>query len=353
MRRLFYAALLALAACSSTFQYYDPAIPHRASPEGFRNTYPHPQRGEGFWRWKWDQIVSGLPETPEGGYRFELAQAEPARANPSVTWVGHATVLLHVGGRYVITDPQFSERASPVSIIGPKRVVPASPPIDQLPHIDAVVISHNHYDHLDLDSVAKLAGQKGGSPRFFVPLGLKDWFERRGIGDVVELDWWQKVDYEGLELTFVPVQHWSKRTLLDENLSLWGGWVIRHPTFSFFFAGDTGYSMDFTDIGKRFGGFDLAALPIGAYAPRWFMRVQHLDPAEAVRAHRDLGARRSLGIHWGTFYGLTDENLYEPAQRLAQEREKAGLSGQEFFVMKHGETRALSKRFDTRPVSSN
>jgi len=354
--RAWILVLAVLTGCSANFKYYDPAIPHRASQEGFRNTYPHPPRGAGFWRWKWDQIVSGLPEKPDGGYRFDTARTDPApqpSLQPAVTWVGHATVLLRVGGRYVLTDPQFSERASPVSIAGPKRVVPASPPIDQLPHIDAVVISHNHYDHLDLDSVTKLAGQKGGSPRFFVPLGLKDWFERRGIGDVVELDWWQKADYQGLEFTFVPVQHWSKRTLLDENLSLWGGWVVRDPGFSFFFAGDTGYSMDFSDIGKRFGGFDLAAIPIGAYAPRWFMRVQHLDPAEAVRVHRDVRARQSLGIHWGTFYGLTDENLYEPPQRLAEERKKAGLAEEEFFVLKHGETRALSKKFDTRPVSSN
>jgi L-ascorbate metabolism protein UlaG (beta-lactamase superfamily) len=345
------ALLAGLAACTAKFQYFDAAIPHRASPEGFRNNYPHPPRGVGFWRWKWDQLVNDLPEKPEGGYRFQTVEGDPGSGEPSVTWVGHATVLLHVGGRYVITDPQFSERASPVSFAGPKRVVPAAPSIDKLPHIDAVLISHNHYDHLDLDSVAKLAAQAGGPPHFFVPLGLKDWFARRGIDNVVELDWWQNVDYEGLELTFVPVQHWSKRTLMDENLSLWGGWVVRTTpgsdsirAFSFFFAGDTGYSMDFSDIGKRFGGFDLAAIPIGAYAPRWFMQVQHLDPAEAVRVHRDVRARQSVGIHWGTFYGLTDENMYDPPKVLAAERAKAGLAEEDFFVMKHGETRVLRRR---------
>ena len=342
LRLLILAA--SLAGCSHPFPYFDPAIPHRASQDGFRNNYPHPPRGVGFWSWKWHQFVSGLPEAPEGGYRFQVAQADPASGNPSVTWVGHATLLLHVGGRYVLTDPQFSERASPVTFIGPKRVVPAAPAIDKLPHIDAVLISHNHYDHLDLDSVAKLAAQAGGPPRFFVPLGLKDWFARRGIDSVVELDWWQKADYAGLELTFVPVQHWSKRTLLDENLSLWGGWALRHPELSFFFAGDAGYSMDFSDIGKHFGGFDLAAIPIGAYAPRWFMQVQHLDPAEALRVHRDVRARQSVGIHWGTFTGLTDESLYEPPQVLAAERRKAGLAEDDFFVMKHGETRVLRSR---------
>ena len=324
----------------ATFAYHDPSKPHRTA-EGFRNNYPHPEK-TGFWKWKMEQWREGLPKRPEGGWRFALA--EPAFSeNPSVTWVGHATVLLRVGGRTVITDPQFSERASPVAFAGPKRVVPAVPSIDQLPHIDVVVISHNHYDHLDRDSVTKLAAQKGGSPKFFVPLGLKSWFERLEIRDVEELDWWERREHHGLELHFVPVQHWSKRTLSDENQSLWGGWVVRHPELSFFFAGDTGYSADFADIRKRFGGFDLAAIPIGAYAPRWFMKIMHLDPSEAVRVHQDVGARQSLGIHWGTFENLTDESLYEPPELLSQELKKAGLGEENFFVLKHGETRALRR----------
>jgi N-acyl-phosphatidylethanolamine-hydrolysing phospholipase D len=320
------------------FAYHDPAKPHRG-PDGFRNNYPHAEKG-GFWRWKWEQLRDGLPRDPEDGYRFETA-APTLVGNPSVTWVGHATVLLRVGGMSVLTDPHFSERASPVSFAGPKRVVPAVPRLEELPRIDAVVISHNHYDHLDQDSVRRLAEQAGGSPRFFVPLGLKDWFARRGIEDVEELDWWERRDYKGLEIHFVPVQHWSKRTLTDENQTLWGGWVVRHPELSFFFAGDAGYSQDFADIRKRFGGFDLAAIPIGAYAPRWFMQIMHLDPSEAVRVHHDVNARQSVAIHWGTFANLTDESLYEPPQRLADERRKAGLAEDAFFVLKHGETRVL------------
>ena len=315
-----------------------------SSGEGrFRNNYPHPEK-TGFWKWKWEQWRDGLPRRPEGGYRFELARPDFERNNPSVTWVGHATVLVRMGGLNVLTDPQFSERASPLTFAGPKRVVPPVPALNELPHIDAVVISHNHYDHLDLASVARLAEQPGGSPRFFVPLGLEDWFRRRGIDDVVELDWWESREFKGVEVHFVPVQHWSKRTLSDENQTLWGGWVLRHPELSFFFAGDTGYSSDFADIGARFGGFDLAALPIGAYEPRWFMKIMHLDPDEAVQVHRDVKARRSLAIHWGTFDNLTDESLYEPPQRLAAARAKAGLSEDQFFVLKHGETRPLEKR---------
>jgi L-ascorbate metabolism protein UlaG (beta-lactamase superfamily) len=328
-----------LAACAVvSFPYLDPAKPHRAAA-GFRNNYPHAEKS-GFWRWKWDQLREGLPREPQEGYRFATATPDLV-ANPSATWVGHATVLLRVGGLSVLTDPHFSERASPVSFARPKRVVPPVPALEELPHIDAVVISHNHYDHLDQDSVRRLAEQAGGSPRFFVPLGLKDWFARRGVQDVVELDWWESVEYRGLKIDFVPVQHWSKRTLADENQTLWGGWVIRHPELSFFFAGDTGYSKDFSDIRGKFGGFDLAAIPIGAYAPRWFMQIMHLDPAEAVRVHHDLNARQSLAIHWGTFANLTDESLYEPPLKLVEERRKAGLADEAFLVLRHGETLVL------------
>jgi L-ascorbate metabolism protein UlaG (beta-lactamase superfamily) len=333
--------LLLLVGCVTAFAYYDPAKRHRTA-EGFRNNYPHPQKG-GFWKWKWDQWRERLPRRPEGGYRFETARADLSE-NPSVTWVGHATVLLRIGGLNVLTDPHFSERASPLTFAGPKRVVAAVPALHELPHIDVVVVSHNHYDHLDFYSVAKLADQPGGSPRFFVPLGLKDWFTRRGIEEVVELDWWESRAFKGLEVHFVPVQHWSKRTLTDENQTLWGGWVLRHPELAFFFAGDTGYSKDFADIRARFGGFDLAAIPIGAYEPRWFMKIMHLNPAEAVQVHKDVNARQSLAIHWGTFDGLTDESLYEPPVVLANERAAAGLSERDFFVLKHGETRALGRR---------
>jgi N-acyl-phosphatidylethanolamine-hydrolysing phospholipase D len=330
-----------VVACVSSFAYFDPAKPHHGA-DGFRNNYPHPEKS-GFWKWKRDQWRDGLPRRPAEGYHFETARADLSK-NPSITWVGHATLLLRVGGLNVLTDPHFSERASPLSFAGPKRVVPAIPALQDLPHIDVVVVSHNHYDHLDLDSVKRLAAQSGGSPRFFVPLGLKDWFTGRGIHDVVELDWWESQKFRDLEIHLVPVQHWSKRTLTDDNRTLWGGWVLRHPELSFLFAGDAGYSRDFADIGARFGGFDLAAIPIGAYEPRWFMKIMHLDPAEAIQVHKDVKARRSVGIHWGTFDGLTDESLYDPPQRLMEERRKAGLREEQFFVMKHGETRALESK---------
>ena len=348
MRRVapYIVAATMLAACAYVSPYRDAAKPHHTE-EGFRNRYPHPEKA-GFWDWKREQWRLGLPKKPEGGYRFETARPslEQLRANrrdATVTWVGHATVLVQIGGLNVLTDPQFSERASPVSFAGPKRVVPPVPAIDQLPHIDAVVISHDHYDHLDIATVTRLAAQPGGPPRFFAGLGTKQWFAQLGIESVDELDWWDAVDFKGVQFTFVPVQHWSKRSLWDANRRLWGGWVLRHPSFSFFFAGDTGYSKDFADLGEKFGGFDLAAIPVGAYAPRWFMSIMHVDPGEAVRIHRDVRARQSLGIHWGTFDDLTDETLTEPPEVLARERAKAGLKEDDFFLLKHGETRVLRR----------
>jgi L-ascorbate metabolism protein UlaG (beta-lactamase superfamily) len=167
-------------------------------------------------------------------------------------------------------------------------------------------------------------------------LGLADWFRSEGIDDVVELDWWDSVDYRGARIHFVPVQHWSQRTPWDRNRTLWGGWVIEKDGFRFLFAGDAGYSRDFRDIGERFGGFDLAALPIGAYGPRWFMRVNHMDPDEAYRAYRDVRAKDAIAIHWGTFV-LSDEPFEEPAQRIAELVAKSNPG--RFHLYAIGETR--------------
>jgi L-ascorbate metabolism protein UlaG (beta-lactamase superfamily) len=210
-----------------------------------------------------------------------------------------------------------------------------------MPHIDVVVISHNHYDHLDEGTVKRLARQPGGSPTFFVPLGLKAWMASKGIHDkVVELDWWEKQSLGTSTFTAVPVQHWSARSLWDRNHTLWGGWRVDTPQGSVFFAGDTGYSEDFKDIRRRLGPVDIALLPIGAYEPRWFMSVMHVNPDEAVKIHADLEARQSVAMHWGTFV-LTDEPMDEPPRKLAHALREAGIPHDRFWVMKHGETRKL------------
>ncbi|KAG9280138.1 N-acyl-phosphatidylethanolamine-hydrolyzing phospholipase D [Astyanax mexicanus] len=221
-----------------------------------------------------------------------------------VTWLGHATVLLEMDGLVVLTDPIFSQRASPVPFLGPKRYRGPACTVAQLPRVDAVLISHTHYDHLDVDSVTALNSRFGAELRWFVPLGLLDWMRKNGCENVIELDWWEENCVPGHDdITFVctPAQHWCKRTPTDDNRALWGSWSVLGPSHRFFFAGDTGYCPVFQEIGKRFGPFDLAAIPIGAYLPRGIMKSQHVDPEEAVQIHIDVQAKNSVAIHWGTF----------------------------------------------------
>ena len=308
--------------------------------------------------WRVAAARDGLPRPPETATPRVAADLDFIRANagaglamiPAVTWIGHASSLVQAGGVSILTDPIFSERASPLSFIGPKRHVAPGLALAELPHIDAVLISHNHYDHLDAASVRALAAQPGGPPLFIVPLGIKGWLADAGISHAVELDWWQSTRVGAVEVVFTPAQHWSGRSLGDRMETLWGGYAVFASGFQWFFAGDTAYSKDFADIHERFAarhgggrGFDLALLPIGAYEPRWFMKAQHVDPREAVRIHRDLGAEQSIGIHWGTFE-LTDESLDEPPRALARAAREAGLADDAFTVIAVGATRRFAVR---------
>jgi L-ascorbate metabolism protein UlaG (beta-lactamase superfamily) len=320
-------------------------VPPHHTPDGFRNNYLMESERPSIWKWWWERFTKKLPKPPANNYQFPVVQPDKAwlaanRTETTATWIGHATVLVQMNGMNVLTDPVLSERASPFTFMGPQRKVPTTLNVSELPHIDIVMISHNHYDHLDRGTVRKLNAQPGGAPLFLVPLGIKAWMKDVGIDNVHELDWWNSVHVQGLDFTFVPVQHWSARGLRDRNKTLWGGWAAQAGgarPFSFFFAGDTGYSKDFEDIGERFGGFDLALIPIGAYQPRWFMKAHHVEPAESVRIHQDIRAKTSIAIHWGTFE-LTDEPLDEPPTLLTQELQKAGISLEDFVVLKHGET---------------
>lgn len=259
-----------------------------------------------------------------------------------LTWLGHSSTLLRLGEVTILTDPLLDDSAAPVSWAGPERVVAAPLRASQLPFIDYVVISHNHYDHLDLETIKTIAAQPradGQQTLFFVPRGVQAWFEKHGITNSVELSWWQTHSISnGLQFTAVPVQHHSGRGMLDHNKSLWSGWVIQKDSFSFFFAGDTGYDPGFAEIGKRFGPFTLAAIPIGGYAPRHLMKYAHINPEEAVAVHKDIGSKKTLAIHWGTFLDLTDEPFFEPAARLSTAVNKAGLAPNEFNAVDVGES---------------
>ena len=230
----------------------------------------------------------------------------------TVTWIGHATLLVRLGGQTFLTDPTWSKTASPIPI-GPKRFVPPGLGFDALPPIDFVVVSHNHYDHLDLGTLRRLA-RRNPATRFFVPLGNAALLQSEGISNVTELDWGESRRVGAVVVSCLPAQHWSKRGLGDDLETLWSSWSVASPDRRFFFAGDTGYSDGFARIREQLAGFDLAALPIGAYAPRPMMKASHMNPEEAYRAARDLGASRALAMHFGTF-DLSDEPLDEPPRR--------------------------------------
>lgn len=350
--------------------FYDPAKPHHR-PDGFRN----PGGDEvskslaQVLRWRLDARRDGLPRPPSDpiptarpdlprlhGYGARHAH-DPAGHGPSITWAGHATVLAQLGGLSLLTDPIFSERASPLPGVGPKRHQAPGLAPHELPHVDVVLISHNHYDHLDDASVRALAAQAGGPPLFVVPLGLKRWLAARGITRVAELDWWQSVSVDdgvgsAAEVVLLPAQHWSARGINDRQLTLWGGYAVLARDCHLFYPGDTGYSRDFVRVREHFaprqheaagGGFDIALMPIGAYAPRWFMSAQHVDVDEALKICADVGAKRMLGVHWGTF-ALSDEALDEPPRVLKALREERGLSEDQCWLMAIGETRALPPR---------
>ena len=251
-----------------------------------------------------------------------------------VTYVGHATTLIQDGQLSLLTDPQWSERAGPASFLGPKRIRKPGVDLSQIDHLDFVLVSHNHYDHLDLPTLQRL--DQLFHPQFIVPLGNARILQGAGITRVKELDWWES--FQMIQL--VPVQHWSTRSLMDRNEALWGGYVITLSGKKIFFGGDTGYGPHFKMIRQHCGGMDLSLLPIGAYEPRWFMKEQHMNPDDAVMAHLDLGSKKSFAIHFETFR-LTDEGFTEPREELKKAMGAHQVSDEQFLAPQIGETLIL------------
>ena len=342
-----------------------PANAHHTAT-GFKNNYAlevNKSFGD-FLRWQWESWrMDKVPSSPAASVAADLALLKAPTTLPTVTWIGHGTALVQASGLNVLVDPIFSERASPVQIFGPKRAQPPGVAMADLPNIDVVLISHNHYDHLDRNSVAQLdekAKAAGKTTLFLVPLGLKAWFNGIGIDSVIELDWWQNHRINGVEFHLTPVQHWSARSVNDRSVTLWGGWAVLGTDFHWYYAGDTGYSRDFADTANMFaarqtealgGGFDLALIPIGAYEPRWFMSQQHVNPMESVRIHQDVKTKRSIGVHWGTFQ-LTDEPLDQPPRDLAMARQALGVKEADFGVLAIGESRQFAKRSPTSTLNA-
>jgi N-acyl-phosphatidylethanolamine-hydrolysing phospholipase D len=313
---------------------------------GFRNLHidGKGRRGD-FFRWRFGfgpKEEPALNPDTVPAYHPQVVAPDPNSLNHAdprniqITWIGHDTFLIQVAGFNILTDPIFSDRASPFSFLGPKRAI--SPPMlqEELPPIHVAIISHNHYDHLDKATVTQL----GNRVKFFVPLGLSRWFQEAGLDNVTELDWWQSAELGPIRFHCVPAQHFSMRTPFDANKVLWAGWVLSTPSGNIFFAGDTGYSPDFREIGQRLGPMRLALIPIGGYMPRWFMKPMHLNPQEAVWVHQDVRSQVSIGMHWGTFK-LTEEPLAEPPLFLKQVLAETKISPEKFIILRIGETRIL------------
>ena len=340
---LFTVCISHLSGCRTTVPDDAQTAPAHHTEDGFRNLYIESiDKGPiGFIKMKYfgDEPFA---DHPSEAYRVPIANAELGTIqipgeSAQLTWLGHSSFLIQYAGKNVLTDPILSQRASPVSFAGPKRLVAMPITLEDLPAIDVVVISHNHYDHLDSDTIGAL----GDHPMYLVPLGLRAWFVDLGINPerVVEMDWWDSWQSEHIIATATPSQHWSARGLFDRFETLWAAWHVSIGDFSFWFGGDTGYNpVQFKEVGERWPDIDLGLIPIGAYAPRWFMAQQHVGPEEALQIHRDIGAARSVGMHWGTFQ-LSAEPSLEPAERLALILQESELPADSFDTMSVGETR--------------
>lgn len=288
-------------------------------------------------RWRRSRQPVPWPEQVENS-RFPPPPTTVPADTIGVTYIGQATLLLQFPGLNVITDPIFSERAGPFSWLGPRRVRPPAVALNDLPPIDLVLLSHNHYDHMDLPSLRALS--KRWRPAIVTGLGNGRYLAGKGIDNSIELDWWDSWEAgsgSGARVTYVPAQHWSSRSLSDRRRMLWGGHVVETLAGRVYFAGDTGYPGHFQAIRERLGPPDIALLPIGAYEPRWFMAAQHIDPDEAVKAHLDLQAKLSIAMHFATFH-LVDEAMDAPAQALAKARQEHGVPDEAFVVPDFGRT---------------
>jgi L-ascorbate metabolism protein UlaG (beta-lactamase superfamily) len=313
--------------------YQGPTTPH-FDGERFKNEARIEQAGL-LGVLKWQVTAKAVPWGPDR----EITAAKPERNAPPgavrVTFVNHATVLVQVGTINVLTDPVWSERVGPLSFAGPQRHKGPGIRFQDLPPIDAVVISHNHYDHCDFPTLRALA--QAHHPVILGGLGTKAMLDDAGIPGGAEADWWQSIDLPAQRgrITITPSQHWSRRGFFDQNNTLWGSYMIEADGKRVYFAGDTGYGAHFGAVAQKVGKPDVALLPIGAYEPRWFMAPSHMAPRDAVQAHLDLGAKQSMGIHWGTF-DLADEGQYEPVGQLGLSLDAQGLPRGAFVAPDNG-----------------
>ena len=338
---LFLVLILPSFACASAEKKVtkDPSkIVAPFDGERFDNIEPFPDKS--FWKdvlgWQIKRLFT-VPSWDRVKDQKFYSATQPSSKELQTAVIGHSTVLIQMDDVNILTDPHYSKRSSPFSWIGPKRVT--QPGIDflSLPPIDIVVISHDHYDHLDLPTLKRLS--ENHSPNIYVGLGNKKMMKEYGIKNVIEMDWWDGITYKGIKIQMVPVQHWSARSTDDRRTTLWGGFVF-HGSKKVFFVGDSGYGTGkvFKMIHERIGDMDLSLIPIGAYMPRKFMKNNHVWPEESVKIHQDVKSKQSVGIHFGTFSDLTDESIDDPPKRLKKALEAAGIPESSFIVPELGKT---------------
>ena len=331
---------------------HDPALPPHRSARGFHNP-PGSASVRGSlsdWLRFFRELSFGpkalrQPALPAGHVLDEAAALAGLAAfgeQDTLTWLGHACFLIRLDGRCILTDPYLSPYAAPLHGLGPKRYAGTGIGLDALPKLDAIVLSHNHYDHLDAVALRRLAGRHGNDQAcFVVPLGLARGIRRLGYDHVHELDWGDRHVDGSLAFTALPAVHFSSRTPFDRNRTLWCGFAIRSASRHVYFAGDTGWGEVFEHAGRRYGPFDAGLVPIGAYEPRPLMQAVHASPEEAVRIGRAMQARRLVAMHWGTI-ALTTEPAFEPPGRYRAAATAAGYADDDAWVMRIGETRALA-----------
>jgi N-acyl-phosphatidylethanolamine-hydrolysing phospholipase D len=319
--------------------------PWHHTAAGFRNPKGSAPRGGDFSDWTSFFLrrfgAREPPVVPEGHVLPTgeiVAGLQRHRGVDSLTWLGHASFLIRVDGRTILTDPFLSQHASPLPPFGPERFAPPGLFPGQLPPIDILLLSHNHYDHLDLPTIEALPARE--QTQVVVPLRLGHYFTSRGFTSVHELDWHDQVVVAGIEVTGLPAIHFSKRTLFDAYQTLWGGYGVQSSRRRLHFAGDTGYGPVFPDLGRNGRPFDITLVPIGAYEPQLLMQAVHANPEEAVQIARDLNATRVVAMHWGTIQ-LTDEPPFEPPERFRSAARAAGYGDDHAWIMRIGETRAL------------
>lgn len=332
---------------------------HHDPRGGFRNPWANSAAGSpaSVLKWMTERFRDPPPRDPPARV-FE--RATPAVAHPHaaadelrVTWVGHSSLLVQLAGLNILTDPVWARRVGPLGVFGPRRWVAPGLALEQLPPLDLVLLSHNHYDHFDRRAIRRLA--RAHQALWCVPLGLRTTLTGLGAAEVEEFDWWQarpRTTPRGtpVDVTAVPAQHFSGRGLTDRNRTLWCGFVVRRGPQAVFFAGDSALHPDFGAIGAQLGPFDAVLMPIGAYEPRWFMRPVHMSADEAIAAHvallaahpADRPAPKFVPMHWGTFK-LTDEPMDEPPVRARAAWDAAGLPPDDFWLLRHGETRHIHR----------